>query len=337
MVYFFSAFFAALFLTWIVKILMKRIGVVDAPKNSERKVHKNKIPLSGGLAIFLSFLLVSLFALYQGAFSFLDVSKKEFMVLFLGGAILMVGGFLDDKYDLKPKFQIIFPLLAALLTLFFGLGRERDIFSLSFESGVWVTDMIVFFWLLSLMYTTKFLDGLDGLVTGIVGIGALALFFLCTQEQWYQPEAALLSLIFIGAGAGFLVWNWHPAKIFLGEGGSLFAGFALGVLAIIAGGKIATTLLIVGLPFFDLFRVVWRRLRDGRSVYLGDSEHMHYRLLSTGLSHRQVVLLFYAVSFLFGFSTLFLQSKQKLVALLFLGVLMLLLGFLLSGKKYERK
>ena len=110
------------------------------------------------------------------------------------------------------------------------------------------------------MYTTKFLDGLDGLVSGLSVIGGLIVAGLCLFTKFFQPEIATISLIFAGACAGFLIFNFYPAKIFLGEGGSLFCGFILGTLAIISGGKIATTLLILGIPILDLIWVILRRL-----------------------------------------------------------------------------
>ena len=131
----------------------------------------------------------------------------------------------------------------------------------------------------------------------------------------------------------FFDWNWHPAKIFLGEGGSLFMGFMLGGLAIISGGKIATTLLVLGLPLMDMVRVIIERIKKGKPFYEGDSEHLHFRLLQSGFSQKQAVLLFYTIAFLFGVSTLFLQSSQKLIALTFLFVLMMLLGIYFSRKK----
>ena len=177
---------------------------------------------------------------------------------------------------------------------------------------------------MGMMFTTKFLDGLDGLVTGVVAIGALIIFFLSRDPRWLQPEVALVALIFAGACLGFLVWNWHPAKIFLGEGGSLFTGFVLGTLAIISGGKIATTLLVMGLPALDVVRVIARRAQKKTSVFAGDNEHLHFKLLRSGLSQRQAVILLYSLSLIFGLSALVLQTTYKLIAFGILLLVMLL-------------
>lgn len=201
---------------------------------------------------------------------------------------------------------------------------------------VWLADILVFLWLFGMMFTTKFLDGLDGLVTGIVAIAAIVIYLLSLQPAWYDPGTAALSIIFVGACLGFLIWNFNPAKIFLGEGGSLMTGFILGCLALMSNSKIAVTIMVVGIPMVDVLRVIVMRLRKGKPVYMGDREHLHYRLLESGLSHRQAVLLLYAISSLFGMTALFLQAEHRLIALSFLFVLMLLIGLWLSKREAVR-
>ncbi|MFA4831316.1 MAG: MraY family glycosyltransferase [Patescibacteria group bacterium] len=328
---------------------MRHFNIVDAPREESRKIHKNKIPLGGGLAVFASFFIVSAFALYVFDAFGKDVSSKQILGLFIGGLILMIGGLIDDKYNIKARYQILAPILAALVIISFGIGPHEitNPFGGVIELNRWIipidgignwvvlADIVVFFWLMGMMLTTKVLDGLDGLVAGITAIGALMIFFLSRQAQWYQPEVALLAIIFAGACLGFLVWNWHPAKIFLGEGGSLFTGFMLGSLAIISGGKVATTLLVVGIPMLDMARVVFLRLGRKQSIFVGDNEHLHFKLLQSGLSQKQAVLLFYTISLLFGATTLFLQSSQKMAALVFLLVLMLLVGVWFSKREKD--
>lgn len=339
--FFFITLLLGIFFTMFFGLVMDKLGIVDRPKVEKRKIHKTKIPYGGGLAIFFTFFSV-VFLVYS--FSDLlapNIGIRQIFALFFGGLVLMAGGFLDDKYTLSPKKQIFFPLLASLVVLLFGIrpnfitnpwGGVFDLDSLIL-GFITLSDIIVFFWLMGMMYTTKFLDGLDGLVTGVVMIGSLVIFFLCLQDQWYQPDVALLTIIFVGAMAGFLLFNFHPAKIFLGEGGSLFTGFILGCLAIISGSKIATTLLVVGVPMLDVGRVIIRRWQKNKPIYKGDSEHLHFRLLKSGLTQVQVVLLMYSISFLFGITTLFLQSRQKMIALLFLFVLMMMVGIWFSKKE----
>ncbi|MFA6426991.1 MAG: MraY family glycosyltransferase [Candidatus Magasanikbacteria bacterium] len=349
--YFFISFLLCLILTGIVAILMRKLDVIDRAKKDERKIHKNSVPLGGGLAIFVSFFVVIAFILSTGRYFEIDVVPRNILGLFVGGLILMIGGLLDDKYVLRPRYQILFPVLAALCIIAFGIGPHvitspwGGIIDLSkwkitvdgLGTLVVVADSLVFLWLMGMMFTTKFLDGLDGLVSGIVSIGALIIFFLSIQKQWYQPDVAVLSIVFAGTVLGFLVWNWHPAKIFLGEGGSLFAGFMLASLAIVSGGKIATTLLVMAVPVLDVVRVIVRRIQKRKPVYVGDNEHLHFQLLESGMSQKQTVILLYAIALLFGISALFLQSKQKLIALVFLFILMLLVGIYFSKRNGQGK
>jgi len=350
--YFLVSFFLSVVLTAGVYALMYKLQIVDRPRANGRKIHKKRIPLGGGLAIFLSFFAVAFSVLYSGGLLGNDITSRHLLGLFLGGAVLMVGGFLDDKYTMPAKHQIWFPVLAALLMIGFGIGPhavsnpfgggmlalDQWVISLgSFGNIILLADFLVFFWLMGMMLTTKLLDGLDGLVTGIVSIGAIMIFFVSRQPAWLQPEVGLLSLIFAGACLGFLLWNFYPAKIFLGQGGSLFTGFLLGSLAIISGSKIATTLLVVGIPMLDVLRVVIRRHQKKQSIVTGDKEHLHFQLLHSGFSQRQAVLLFYAIALLFGLTALFLQDRQQLIALFFLLALMVVAGFWVARGEQKKE
>jgi len=250
--FFLLTFILSVGLTMVFGFLMQKFNIVDKPRLEKRKIHKKKIPYGGGLAIFASFfIIVFLVYFFSDLFSGINITGQKILALFLGSLFLMVGGFFDDKYNLSAKHQIWFPILASLIVLGFGFAPQHitnpcgGVFDLT-VLGIGIltlANVLTFVWLMGMMYTTKFLDGLDGLVSGVVLIGVLSVFFLSLQEKWYQPDVALLTIIFAGALFGFLLFNFHPAKIFLGEGGSLFAGFMLASLAIISGSKIATTLI----------------------------------------------------------------------------------------------
>ncbi len=344
--FFLGTFFLSFGLTALVRVLMIRWRIVDSPKMNTRKIHKKQTPLGGGIAIFIAFFLVTCSVLVFRDILVVGAAVRYLVGLFIGGFILMIGGILDDKYTLSPGKQILFPICAALTIVFFGIAPDvitnpfggvlhvdqPAILVQGIVDWLLLSDIVVFFWLLGMMFTTKFLDGLDGLTTGIVSIGAFMIFFVSMQREWFQPDVALLSLIFAGACLGFLVWNFHPAKIFLGEGGSLFLGFLLGSLAIMSRGKIATTLLVMGLPMFDVGRVIIRRIQKGRPIYRGDMEHLHFTLIKSGMSQRQAVFLLYAISFLFGSIALFLQSQHQAIALLLLFVGMMAVGMWLQRR-----
>jgi UDP-GlcNAc:undecaprenyl-phosphate GlcNAc-1-phosphate transferase len=344
---FFIAFTFSIIFTFLIRKLALRYQIVDQPEIGGRKIHLKPVPLLGGLAIFLSFFLVLHFLfswMPQG-----DILSKHLMGIFLGSLFLMIGGFLDDKFKLPPKKQIIWPILAVLAIIISGVGVKYinnpfgsgfihlakikwQIFNLQgvpYYFTLW-SDLFTFVWLMGMIYTTKFLDGLDGLVSGITSIGALIIFFLSLYFLG-QPQTAFLAIILAGACLGFLIFNFHPAKIFLGESGGTFCGFMLGVLAIISGSKVATTLLIMGIPILDVSWVILRRVfREHHLPWLADQGHLHFRLLNSGFSHRQAVLFLYFLSLSFGLFALFLQTQGKILALGILGLVMLILVLILS-------
>lgn len=341
--FFLLTFFLSLVLTLLVKKIASHFKIIDQPFEANRKIHVHPVPLLGGLAVFLSFFLILGLAWFSKPGLFLHLNGQQLGSILLGSLILMIGGYLDDRYKLKPSRQLIFSLLAVLIILFVGGVNLKEItnpwggkVSLDFwqiGGHLVIVDFLVFFWLLGMMFTTKLLDGLDGLVAGVTVIGGLMIFFLAMTDKFYQPDIALMALLFAAANLGFLFFNFHPAKIFLGEGGSLMAGFILGVLAIISGGKIATTLLVMGVAAMDVLFVIIRRLCRKKSPFSGDAGHLHYRLLRAGLSQRQTVLLFYSLAIIFGALTLFLQSRQKLVALLVLFFIATVIGVVVEKKK----
>lgn len=342
MIFFFLfTFFLTLLLTLAVKRIVRRLQIVDQTI-LDRKIHTAPIPLLGGAAVFLGFFMILAVSYFWQPGIFIHLSGRQLSAIFGGCLILMIGGFLDDKYNLRPRSQIIFPILAALIIIYFGTNLKEitnpfgGTFKLTFGrfgSHFLLVEIITFFWLMGMMYTTKLLDGLDGLVTGLTAIGSLMIFFLCLTPRFYQIDVAQVALIFAAANLGFLIFNFYPAKIFLGEGGSLMTGFVLGVLSIVAGGKIATALLVFGIAALDIVVVVLRRLKKKQPIFSGDSGHLHFRLLQAGLNQRQVVLLFYLLAIIFGILTLFLQSKGKFFAIIILFLIALGVGVIVDKKK----
>jgi len=353
LIFFLASFILSLILTPFIRWLAIRFDILDRPEISKRKIHTKAIPLLGGVAVFLSFFIVLLIAKYFSLLPGLVPSNKHLIGVIIAASFLMLGGFLDDKYHLSPIQQFIWPVLACLTIIISGIGIT--FMNNPFGSGYLyfdtvkieilrlngvpyyftpLSDVLTFLWLLLLMYSTKLLDGLDGLVSGVTVIGALSITALCLFTQFYQPDVASMSLILAGAFSGFLIFNFHPAKIFLGEGGSLLAGFFLGVLAIISGSKFATTFLILGLAVLDLISVVFQRFFEkGHSLFSPDKKHLHFRLLEAGFSHRCAVIFYWFIALIFGFIALFLGTQGKFLALLALIVLGSFLIIFLSRKK----
>lgn len=339
LLYFLLAFSLSAIFTPLIKKLALSWQVLDNPSISPRKIHVAPMPLLGGLAVFVAFLVTIIGYIFISKPDFNIVPLRFFLGILLGGAILMLGGYLDDKYNLPPKISWLFPAIASLIIVLSGIGIGIKYISNPFGAPLFIghnfslltfnfplSALLVWLWLMGMVYTTKFLDGLDGLTSGIAFVGGLTLFALSLNERVNQPITASLALIFAGSLLGFLIYNFHPASIFLGEGGSTFAGFMLGVLAIILGAKIATALLVMGIPIMDVAWVIVRRIFYKSSPFEGDRRHLHYRLLDIGFSQKQAVLTLYGISAIFGFTAVFLQSLGKLIALILLFCVMLFLA-----------
>ena len=331
--------------TPLVRALALKVRAVDYP-DEPRKIQDRPVPALGGLAVFLGFGVSLLLWVIFAPGTFGPFIKFSYLWgILAGGVILMFGGYLDDRYKLKPWQSFVAPLLAVAAVIASGvqlsyinhpLGGAILLDTLKIWGYPLAGGVFIFLWILGMIYTTKFLDGMDGLVSGIVGIGAIVLFFLSRLPEVSQPDTAFLCALLAGSFLGFLPWNFFPAKIFLGEGGSTFAGFMLGVLSVISGGKIASALLIMGIPILDVFWVILRRLSTSFSPFQADRKHLHFRLLDLGLSQRSAVLFLYFLSAAFGVSGLYLQSVGKLLALFIMLLTMLILGsFLVIA--YNRK
>lgn len=312
-----------------------------------------------------------------------SIKVKHLVGLTLAGIIVYAGAYLDYKKRMRAPLFFLSVIFAAAVIVASGIGVRAitnpfgDVISLvQWEHvlfwwqgiGYRITlpaDIITLFWLFIVIYTMRRLNTLDGLASGITAIGALMIFFLAAATKYFQPEVAALAIIAAGVFVGMLIYNWHPAKIRLGAGGAAFAGATLGTLAIISGGKIATTLLVLGVPVIDVAwgwvrRIIWinvgrwfipGRLSSGSSrrgrgptapeaslvrgrqapalqiaaKIIAERKQLPYRLLDAGFSHRGAVIFLLCISAAFGATALVLQSAQKLIALAVLGAIAALL------------
>ena len=324
------AVIGAMLLAWLLTPSVRRVafrfGAIDRP-NKPRKTHKTPTALWGGLATglvtLLSIVFVSLVA--DGG----DVGALQLAGFALGIVVLMIGGLLDDRYDLPPWAQFLFPLTAAILVIATGSGIER----ITNPSGGAPIELGVFSiplgiaWLLTVTYAMKLLDGLDGLVAGLTVVGAVLIALLAGSHAYFQPMIAILALMIAGAHLGFLPHN-REGRIFLGEAGSTIAGFSLGVLAILSGAKVATAATALAIPLIDIALVIMRRLAAGRSPFKGDTEHLHFQLLKLGFKPRAVARLIWGTSAVFGLLALSLQTNGKIFLFIFLAVTISILSYI---------
>ena len=316
-------FLLALFISFIstplVRKLAFRVGALDIPKD-ERRVHKEPMPLIGGLAIFIAVVIVILI--------FLPLDKTSLAIL-MGGTLIVMSGIIDDLMDLSPRAKFAFQIAAGLI-LILGDVKVDFITNPFARSGSlihlnWLSIPITLFWVVGITNTLNFIDGLDGLSAGVAIISSLSLMLVASKFGF--TNIIIVSAAMAGACLGFLPFNFNPAKIFMGDTGALFLGFMLaaisieGVMKSVATIAIVAPILILGVPIFDTTFAICRRLLNGQSIAAADKGHLHHRLLNRGYSQRKSVLILYGVSALFGiFAVLISMANSKQAVFLSLGM-----------------
>lgn len=325
----------ALIATPLVIRLYRHHHWLDDPKGQThpKVIHRYPVPRGGGLAIYAAILLTSLI--------FLPLDKHLLGIL-LGGLVLMITGLLDDIYNLNPYLRLGLGGLAAGLVVLSGIGvayvsnplsagtvinlsqPQIPIFFLGKLRTIWIwADLLALIWIVGTMNFVNWSKGLDGQLPGIVVvsaivIGLLSLRFVDDVTQW---PVIILAFILAGAYLGFLPYNFYPQKIMPGYGAGGLAGYFLAVLAILSGAKLATAILVLGVPLIDAVYTVLRRLAKGRSPVWGDRGHLHHKLMNLGWGKRRIAVAYWLVSAALGFIALQLNSQQKLYTLILLGVI----------------
>jgi UDP-GlcNAc:undecaprenyl-phosphate GlcNAc-1-phosphate transferase len=332
----------ALLLTPVVRRRVRRYGIVDRP--NERRVNTRPIPRAGGIAIAAAFLGVAVpFVLLNEMNGWvpmpLNISASDLVALFAGGLAAAIVGALDDLYDLRARWQLLGQVMLALGAVALGVGIS--VVNNPFGEGV-IQFSAVFsvgftvFWIVGMINSINWIDGLDGLSTGVALIASVTLGLISLTTQVSQPLIAVLCFALAGALLGFLRWNFHPAKIFTGTTGVQFVGYTLAVLAILGSAKVAVALLVLGVPIIDTFWIIVGRLSQRRSPFTPDRTHIHHRLLDLGLSHRDTVLVIYAICAALGALSLVVQGETQAYAFLSIFILSGLLLFGPTRGAFER-
>ena len=318
----------ALLATPSVDRFVRRRRILDHP--DPRRVNERPLPRGGGVAVVLSFLVVGggivvLGNALPGMPELRGIQPAQLAGLFVGAVLATVIGALDDRYDLRARWQLAGQLGLAGVAIVAGITVPyiSDPFgpgNLVFAVPVGMAFTAV--WIVGMINSLNFIDGLDGLSSGIAAIAAVTLGVLSLSTQVNEPLVAILCFVLAGGLLGFLRWNFHPAVIFQGTAGVMFLGYVLGVLAILGSAKIVVALLVLAVPIIDTFWVIVRRLSSGRSPFSPDRGHIHHRLLDLGLSHRSTVLLIYVVCATLGLMSLLVSSATGVLA--FVGALVVL-------------
>lgn len=294
-----------------MKKLAKKIGAIDIPKD-KRRMHTDSVPLIGGLAIFLGFLVSTVF--------FAEIDIK--IIAILSGALIMVVlGVFDDKYALGAKFKLMIQIIAAAIPVIAGVRIERIILPFLKSGGIefgWLAYPITILWIVALTNAVNLIDGLDGLAAGVSAIASFSMFLIALMQGNYV--IAVMSAALVGACCGFLPYNFSPASIFMGDTGSTFLGFVMASLSVLGLFKIhaiisfAVPFIAFGIPIFDTSFAIFRRIKEHRPIMSPDRGHLHHRLVDMGFSHKQAVLIIYAICIVLG-AVAVLSFKSKLLAI----------------------
>jgi UDP-GlcNAc:undecaprenyl-phosphate/decaprenyl-phosphate GlcNAc-1-phosphate transferase len=283
--------------------------------------------------IIIAFVLLGGISLMYFLGNFWGILAKDYWSIIIAQLIIIFGGLADDKWNLKPSYQLFYQALAAGVLLL--VNDTINHISIPFVGVVllpfWLNYLLSFLWIIVVINAFNWFDGLDGLAGGVGFIGMMILFFLSLSPLVSQPQTAAIALLVAGALLGFLFFNFHPAQVYLGSVGSGSIGLMLALLAVYSGGKVATAALILGIPLLDFVYVSLARIANKRLPWKGgDRRHLHYKFLDAGFSERKVILLMYTLSAIFGTLALTLQTGIKVLAL---ACLILIFGGLVLGIK----
>ncbi len=337
-------------MTPLARMLGHRWGITAQPGG--RRQHAGIVSKLGALPIYVAFvgavLLSQLFVFspsdapssLPAVFTVIRFDPKEvirIIGLLISGTIVFVVGLIDDWKDLPPIPQYTAQMIAAGIAIIFWIMIEyiSNPFtgSQTPDFDYLVTVVISLFWLVFMTNTVNWLDGLDGLSAGVSAIACVILIINAIfRLSPPQHSVAIFPIALLGATLGFLPYNFYPAKVFLGSG-ALFLGYMLGILSIIGGAKMASILMVMGLPLLDVVWQIVRRVAHGKNPGIGDRGHLHFRLQDMGIPMRRIVLGYYAFCAIFGGLTLFIPSQlYKLVAMLIM-IAICVLGFFWLAKK----
>lgn len=313
-----SAFFIAyLSMPGVIKIAY-RIGAIDQP--DQRKVHSGKMPRLGGMSIFLAFI-----------FSMIILQKYSgpYLGIILGASIVFLVGLLDDIFQLSAGVKLLGQSLAAAVAIYFGVMVHfvTNPFDGLMALG-YFSIPLTFLWIVGISNAINLIDGLDGLAAGVSAIAAVTMGVVSLLQG--QVEVALVAFLLLASILGFLPYNFNPARTFMGDCGSNLLGFILGCLAILGTAKSATLIslllpiVILGIPIFDTFFAIIRRINKRTPIFKPDKDHLHHCLLAMGMSHRNCVLVIYGISGFFGLVAIFFSFITSPKASLLLGLLLIL-------------
>lgn len=307
---FFMSLIVSVFMTPLSIWLAPKIGAMDIPKDN-RRMHTKAMPRFGGMAVFLGTTL-SILIFANG--------NERMMAAVLGGALMYALGVWDDLKDLRPGIKFAGQFAIAILMYTLGL-RIEFITNFSGEGhlrfGVALCFIVTVLWIVGITNTINLIDGLDGLAAGVAAIASLSIAYVAYihGDKFGFMLVCMGMMAVAGGSLGFLPYNFYPAKTFLGDGGSLFLGFMIAVLSVVGPLKRSTLIAVVvpvmvlGIPIFDTFFAIFRRVINKRPIMQADKGHLHHRLMESGYGQRRAVLMLYGISGVMGMAAV-LMSRE---------------------------
>lgn len=296
---FLISFSVTILCTPIVKRIAQKYDIVDKP--DFRKIHTKVTPRLGGLSIIIGFFLGYLYLLINSPLRY----NASFYGIILGTLLITAVGVVDDKYTLPPEYKLLGQLFAAFIVTFYGVTIQFITLPVIGEvSFGWASYPITIFWIISITNAINLIDGLDGLACGVSAIAVTAMLILAIFNN--EVIALALSVILLGSSLGFLYFNVHPAKIFMGDTGALFIGFIISIISIlglfksVAFFSFVIPISILAVPIFDTSFAILRRINEKKKISSPDKQHLHHRLLACGFSHQSTVYIIYTMSIFFA-------------------------------------
>ncbi len=339
MIFFASLIIAFVFTPLAIKIAPK-VGALDIPKD-DRRMHTETMPRFGGIAIYIGSMFSIVFFLY-------DTIDRRMVGIAVAATLILIMGIIDDIRGLSAKIKLAGQILCACI-LFASSVR------ISFVSNPWGEGIIEFPWIISLLVTLlwivgitntiNLIDGLDGLAAGVSFIATIVIAYIAFINLRYEIAMAFLALA--GSCLGFLPWNFHPAKIFMGDGGALYLGFMIGSISVMSPMKSATVIatilpiFVLALPILDTALAIIRRVKNGRPIMEADKQHLHHKILNVGMGHKRTVLTLYCISGIMGVASILISRGFFVEAFLLIAIATTLIYVFMKdrgfGKPFKEK
>lgn len=324
------AFISAVIISFVMtppaRRLAIKVGALDVPKET-RKIHNKPMPYFGGLAIYV--------AIMACMFVYLPHSSTNYYIM-AGATIIVLAGVIDDMYGMAAKVKLLIQILAALIAIRGGVQIYFITNPLS-ETGMsylfnGLSFVVTLFWIVGVTNTINLIDGLDGLASGVASIAAATLLF--TAARLGHDFIVMQCAIIAGASLGFLPFNFNPAKIFMGDTGSLLLGYMLAVTSVsgmvksVAAVALAVPVFALGLPIFDTAFAIIRRYINKKPIMQADKDHLHHKLMKIGLNQRQTVLIMYFISMLLGSVAVIIVDAEPVIGIMVATIVVIVTFFL---------